>query len=199
MALLTACFSLASQAANNYSCNNAAPLGSTTASKVVVDKAFKDGVSYKLYALGENGEAYEPLVLVGVRLSGEGIGGGLCYDSVDRGKQAFGERAMGGMSCDNIKPLGVAVNGVGTYPRATLALVPDTSNYGIRYSGQGIGGGLCFEDVLEGFEWLAWAKGGKVMKNWQGFTGPAARIKGRNGYHAVAGNDVAGRLVLKWN
>lgn len=180
---------------NGYSCNNVAGFQNNLDGKsaLVIKKAFKEGVSYTLYE--------DDFGIQGVRLTGEGIGGGLCYDSIDEGNNAFAARSEWGFTCNNIKPLGVQVNSVGTSPKVTLAkiaLEDIVDNYGIRLSGQGISGGLCFEQVSDAFSYLEFAKDGKFKAKGK-FQNDDAKISGRDGYIKISGNGVGGKYLVTWD
>ncbi|GAM60717.1 hypothetical protein JCM19232_3659 [Vibrio ishigakensis] len=180
---------------NGYSCNNVAGFQNNLdgSSAVVVKKGFKEGVSYRQYE--------DDFGTKGVRLTGEGINGGLCYDSVDAGNNAFATRSEWGFSCNNINPLGQQVNSAGTYPKVTLAKIPleeAVDNYGIRLSGEGISGGLCFEQVSDAFSYLEFAKDGTFKAKGK-FQNDDARISGRNGYIKISGNGVGGKYLVTWD
>ncbi|WP_231876962.1 hypothetical protein [Oleiphilus sp. HI0067] len=172
---------------SGYECSNAKPIGEGL-TKIAYQKSFKNGVTYQSCAettFDENGEKVpaQPLYLLGARLSGEGISGGLCYDSISHAQKEFAIRSYDAFSCNNIKDLGERVHpNLGLNPSATLTRkLNDNIVYdlGIRYSDGDIPGGICFVSVENGFNWLAWAKNGQVLGELK-YTNPDAPYAGEN-------------------
>ncbi len=181
-------------AENNYSCNNLPALAKWEDFEVTRSD-WRNGVTYKEI---ETVSGHK-----GVRLSGEGIGGGLCFDSVGLGKTAYAKRAWKALGSSS--SLGDKVNSVSSNPTVGLykiAVEDGMDNYGLVLSGGGIGGKLGFEDEELGLEFLAWYHDGQFKGNGR-ITGDKAKLNSftnKKGQRVVklGGQSVSGSITVKY-